>query len=74
MNEPAAPRNPTNWRSLVESSLIILALTFVAASVWLAHTWEVRGLALGALVVLAIAAVHVLGDAKKPQPVSRSAR
>ena len=66
--------NPTNWRKLVESALIILALTFVASSVWAARTWEVRGLALAALVVLAVAAVHVLTEPKKLHPLLRSPR
>ena len=74
MENSPAPQAPTNWRKLVESTLIILALTFVAASVWAARTWEVRGLALAALVVLAIAAVHVLTEPKKLHPLMRSQR
>jgi hypothetical protein len=68
------PPNPTNWRKLVEITLIILALTFVAASAWIAQTFEVRGLALAALVVLAVAAVHVLSEPKKIHPLLRSQR
>jgi hypothetical protein len=74
MENTPPPQTPANWRKLVESTLIILALTFVAASVWAARTWEVRGLALAALVVLAVAAVHVLTEPKKIHPLLRSSR
>lgn len=74
MEKPPAPQTPANWRKLAEATLIILALTFVAASVWAARTWEVRGMALAALVVLAVAAVHVLTEPKKLHPLMRSQR
>jgi hypothetical protein len=72
MNNAPTLNNAPNWQKLAQISLIILGLTFVTLLAWTATNKHERARALAVNIVLAVASVQALTEAKKPNAFLRT--